>query len=186
VASGGMDRDAFSAGEPSRGPSGDPQNHLLASYPGLFSVLNLLPLFKHFHIITALPNVFFKKMKKGEIKPARYGVEDIFDLETLGVERIEDLPGSISWISTPAPNAAAARTTVRPMPSADPFPRSSSPSNSGITPMKNIPSFPLRPAAKSRNPCSHGGRNHRFRRIVVLHHLRRLRGGVSGIYRIYQ
>ncbi len=60
--------------------------HILA----FFLFLNLLPLFKHFHIITALPNVFFKKMKKGEIKPARYGVEDIFDLETLGVEKIED------------------------------------------------------------------------------------------------
>jgi Fe-S oxidoreductase len=60
--------------------------HILA----FFVFLNLLPLFKHFHIITALPNVFFRKEKKGEIKPARYGVDDIFDLETLGVEKIED------------------------------------------------------------------------------------------------
>jgi len=60
--------------------------HILA----FFVFLNLLPLFKHFHIITALPNVFFRKQSKGEIKPARYGVDDIFDLETLGVEKIED------------------------------------------------------------------------------------------------
>lgn len=60
--------------------------HILA----FFLFLNLLPLSKHFHIITALPNVFFRKQKKGEIKPARYGVEDIFDLESLGVEKIED------------------------------------------------------------------------------------------------
>ncbi|MCP4575242.1 MAG: 4Fe-4S dicluster domain-containing protein [Deltaproteobacteria bacterium] len=60
--------------------------HILA----FFVFLNLLPLFKHFHIITALPNVFFRKQNKGEIKPARYGVDDIFDLETLGVEKIED------------------------------------------------------------------------------------------------
>ena len=60
--------------------------HILA----FFLFLNLLPLFKHFHIITALPNVFFRKLNKGEIKPARYGVDDIFDLETLGVEKIED------------------------------------------------------------------------------------------------
>ena len=60
--------------------------HILA----FFLFLNLLPLFKHFHIITAIPNVFFRKLKKGEIKPARYGVEDIFDLEKLGVEKIED------------------------------------------------------------------------------------------------
>ena len=55
-----------------------------------FVFLNMLPLFKHFHIITALPNVFFRKLNKGEIKPARYGVDDIFDLETPGVEKIED------------------------------------------------------------------------------------------------
>ena len=60
--------------------------HILA----FFLFLNLLPLFKHFHIITALPNVFFRKLAKGDIKPARYGVDDIFDLETLGVEKIED------------------------------------------------------------------------------------------------
>ena len=60
--------------------------HILA----FFVFLNMLPLFKHFHIITALPNVFFRKLNKGEIKPARYGVDDIFDLETLGVEKIED------------------------------------------------------------------------------------------------
>jgi Fe-S oxidoreductase len=60
--------------------------HILA----FFVFLNLLPLSKHFHIITALPNVFFRKQNKGEIKPARYGVDDIFDLETLGVEKIED------------------------------------------------------------------------------------------------
>ena len=55
-----------------------------------FLFLNLLPLSKHFHIITALPNVFFRKLSKGSIKPARWGVEDIEDLETLGVEKIED------------------------------------------------------------------------------------------------
>ncbi|MBT3257311.1 MAG: 4Fe-4S dicluster domain-containing protein [Deltaproteobacteria bacterium] len=60
--------------------------HILA----FFVFLNMLPLFKHFHIITALPNVFFRKQRKGEIKPARYGVDDIFELETLGVEKIED------------------------------------------------------------------------------------------------
>jgi len=61
--------------------------HILA----FFFFLNLLPLSKHFHIITALPNVFFRKQQKGAIKPARYDVEDIFDLETLGVEKIKDM-----------------------------------------------------------------------------------------------
>ncbi|HIJ41446.1 MAG TPA: 4Fe-4S binding protein, partial [Deltaproteobacteria bacterium] len=60
--------------------------HILA----FFLFLNLLPLSKHFHIITALPNVFFHNLRKGAVKPARYGVEDIFELESLGVEKLEE------------------------------------------------------------------------------------------------
>jgi len=52
--------------------------------------LNYLPLGKHFHIITGLPNVFLRKLKKGSIKPPRWGVENIEDLESLGVEKFED------------------------------------------------------------------------------------------------
>jgi Fe-S oxidoreductase len=55
-----------------------------------FSFLNLLPASKHFHIITALPNIFFKKRKKGTIKPARWFVDNLEDLESLGVSKIQD------------------------------------------------------------------------------------------------
>ena len=55
-----------------------------------FSFLNLLPLSKHFHIITALPNVFFRKLSKGSLKPARWGVEDIEELESMGAGKLED------------------------------------------------------------------------------------------------
>ncbi|RPI70967.1 MAG: 4Fe-4S dicluster domain-containing protein, partial [Desulfobacteraceae bacterium] len=60
--------------------------HLLT----FFFFLNFLPLGKHFHIITALPNVFFRKLRKGAIKPARWGTADITELEKLGVGQIED------------------------------------------------------------------------------------------------
>ncbi|WP_028319803.1 (Fe-S)-binding protein [Desulfatiglans anilini] len=60
--------------------------HILA----LFCFLNLLPLSKHFHIITALPNVFFRKLKKGAIKPLRWDVEDIDELESSGAGKLED------------------------------------------------------------------------------------------------
>ena len=60
--------------------------HILA----FFLFLNFLPLGKHFHIITALPNVFFRRLSKGAIKPARWDVDDIDELERLGVEKIED------------------------------------------------------------------------------------------------
>jgi len=56
----------------------------------LLTFLNLLPLSKHFHIITAIPNVFFRKLDKGSIKPARWGVESFDDLESVGVQRLED------------------------------------------------------------------------------------------------
>jgi len=52
--------------------------------------LNYLPLGKHFHIITAIPNVFLRKLKKGSIKPPRWDVEDIEELDSLGVEKTED------------------------------------------------------------------------------------------------
>ena len=60
--------------------------HLLT----FFFFLNFLPMGKHFHIITALPNVFFRKLKKGSIKPARWGVTDITELEKLGAGEIKD------------------------------------------------------------------------------------------------
>ncbi|RLB31198.1 MAG: electron transfer flavoprotein [Deltaproteobacteria bacterium] len=52
--------------------------------------LNYLPLGKHFHIITGIPNVFLRKLKKGSIKPPRWDVENIEDLESLGVEKFQD------------------------------------------------------------------------------------------------
>jgi Fe-S oxidoreductase len=61
--------------------------HLLA----FFVFLNLLPASKHFHIITALPNVFFRRLKKGAIKPARYQDVELEELEYLGVKVLEDL-----------------------------------------------------------------------------------------------
>ena len=60
--------------------------HLLA----FLSFLNFLPLAKHFHILTALPNVFFRKIRKGSIKPARWGTPNLEELERLGVGRLED------------------------------------------------------------------------------------------------
>ena len=60
--------------------------HILA----IMFFLNYLPLGKHFHIITAIPNVFLRKLKKGSIKPPRWDVENIEELDSLGVEKIED------------------------------------------------------------------------------------------------
>ncbi len=60
--------------------------HILA----IMFFLNYLPLGKHFHIITAIPNVFLRKLRKGSIKPPRWDVEVLEDLESLGVEKIED------------------------------------------------------------------------------------------------
>ncbi len=56
----------------------------------LMVFLNYLPIGKHFHIITALFNVFLRKLNKGSIKPARWGVANIEDLDSLGVEKLGD------------------------------------------------------------------------------------------------
>ncbi|MEJ2718560.1 MAG: (Fe-S)-binding protein, partial [Deltaproteobacteria bacterium] len=50
----------------------------------LFTFLNYLPISKHFHVITAIPNVFLAKLQKGTIKPVRWDVDDWMDLEECG------------------------------------------------------------------------------------------------------
>ena len=57
-----------------------------------FSFLCLLPLGKHFHVITSLPNVFFMRLKKGTVKPVLWGVDEdqIVDLESIGVKKMEE------------------------------------------------------------------------------------------------
>lgn len=57
-----------------------------------FFFLCFLPLGKHFHVITSVFNVFFMRVKKGNIKPVRYGVsnEELDDLESFGVKKLED------------------------------------------------------------------------------------------------
>lgn len=69
----------------------------LASYwshmAGLILFLNLLPFSKHFHVLTALPNVFFRKLTRGEAKPPRWDVPAVEKLQTVGVKSLNDL----SW-----------------------------------------------------------------------------------------
>ncbi len=57
-----------------------------------FFFLCFLPMGKHFHVITSLFNVFFMRIKKGNIKPVKYGVPDdkLDDLESFGVKKLED------------------------------------------------------------------------------------------------
>ncbi|MGC9028798.1 MAG: (Fe-S)-binding protein [Desulfomonilaceae bacterium] len=54
-----------------------------------FGLLNYLPISKHFHVITAIPNVFFANLHKGQIKPVRWGVTDWMELPDIGVGRFE-------------------------------------------------------------------------------------------------
>ena len=69
--------------------------HLVAYYIHdltFFFFLCFLPMGKHFHVITSIFNVFFMRVKKGNIKPVRYGVSDdkLDDLESFGVKKLED------------------------------------------------------------------------------------------------
>jgi len=60
--------------------------HLLC----FFCFLNLLPLSKHFHIITALFNVFFRRLETGAVKPPRWEAMDIEQTESVGVRDFSD------------------------------------------------------------------------------------------------
>jgi Fe-S oxidoreductase len=72
------------------------QNYHLGGYYlhelTFFFFLCFLPLGKHFHVVTSFPNVFLKKMKKGVIKPVRWGIgdEELDNLESFGVKKFED------------------------------------------------------------------------------------------------
>jgi len=52
--------------------------------------LNILPLGKHFHVITALPNVFFKSLGYPHAKPELLDLEDesVWEDESLGINHI--------------------------------------------------------------------------------------------------
>ncbi len=57
----------------------------------LLFFLCFLPLGKHFHVLSALPNVFFSKLDAGgRIKPPSYTEDDFDALETVGVSKLED------------------------------------------------------------------------------------------------
>ncbi len=53
------------------------------------SLLNYLPMSKHFHVITAIPNVFFANLDKGSIKPVRWGTEEWMELDEIGISKFE-------------------------------------------------------------------------------------------------
>ncbi len=58
----------------------------------LLFFLCLLPLGKHFHVLSALPNVFFSKLEpSGKLKPPSHLEADFDALEVVGVSKLEDL-----------------------------------------------------------------------------------------------
>ncbi len=57
-----------------------------------FSFLCFLPLGKHFHVITSLPNVFLMKLRKGTIKPVKWGADEseVEKMDAIGVKTLLD------------------------------------------------------------------------------------------------
>lgn len=57
-----------------------------------FYFLCLLPMGKHFHVITSLFNVYFMRLKPGNVKPVKHGVDDkgLDGLKSFGVKKLED------------------------------------------------------------------------------------------------
>jgi Fe-S oxidoreductase len=57
-----------------------------------FGFLCLLPLGKHFHVVTSLFNILFMRLEPGTVKPVRHGVDaaGLDALGSFGVKRFED------------------------------------------------------------------------------------------------
>jgi len=57
-----------------------------------FGFLCLLPLGKHFHVITSFFNVYFGKLDRGTLKPVKWGVGDehLDQVKSFGVKKFED------------------------------------------------------------------------------------------------
>jgi len=57
-----------------------------------FAFLCFLPMGKHFHVITSLFNVYFAKLRRGTVKPVRWGVGDdqLDQVKSFGVKKFED------------------------------------------------------------------------------------------------
>ena len=69
--------------------------HLAAYYIHdltFFFFLCFLPLGKHFHVITSLPNTFFMRLERGNVKPVRHGVSaaKLDELDSFGVKTYKD------------------------------------------------------------------------------------------------
>ncbi len=57
-----------------------------------FFFLCFLPFGKHFHVITSIFNVYFRKLDRGKVKPVKWGIteEELDELESFGVKYLED------------------------------------------------------------------------------------------------
>ena len=69
--------------------------HIIAYFVhdlAFFFFLCFLPMGKHFHVITSIFNVYFMRVKKGDVKPVMHGIteEEQDDLESFGVKKLED------------------------------------------------------------------------------------------------
>ncbi len=58
----------------------------------IFAFVCYLPFGRFFHIVTGPPNVFFKKIKKGSVKPVKWGIDEdkLDELKSFGVKKFED------------------------------------------------------------------------------------------------
>ena len=76
----------------------------------LLAFLNYLPYSKHMHILTAIPNCFFRSLEKVNTQPReRFEKGNSFRRG----DRWTSSPGKPCSTPIPAPNAAAARTSAR-------------------------------------------------------------------------
>ncbi len=170
--------------------------------------LNLLPHSKHFHVITAIPNVFVRSLEPaGRLEPMAENAEKLMEKSSAQRPRrptrcasrsasraSSTSPGRRSSTSTRAPSAGAARTTARRTRRA----RSSSPKHLTLALRDHLYSredevvhhdkagggADKDATADARehpaSPINLDRRRHPPRRPLGVHHVPRLRGAVPG------
>ncbi|MBK6404260.1 MAG: hypothetical protein IPF66_04015, partial [Holophagales bacterium] len=82
--------------------------HLVA----VFGFLNYLPFAKHFHVLTALPNIFLRKLDAPGKLPT-VDIEKAAEAEKFGVARSRTSPGNSASTCSPARSAGAAARSAR-------------------------------------------------------------------------
>ncbi len=149
-----------------------------------FFFLCFLPFGKHFHVITSLFNVFFMRVRTGNVKPVVHGISDA-QLDDLQVVRREEIRGLHLEAHAGLLQLCRLRPLLGPLSRQRrrkaPLPAVHQHQGARL----RIRALPDLRQTQDRSRSSHRRHLQRGRDLVV-HHLRRLRGGMPRRHRVHR